>query len=104
MMLRIGGYLNMLISFGHIAGLFWAAQMFRLTGVEHKMQELSAIHYSLPYVLETASRLEGHVETKFSKETPFSSNISSTEELTPMRSRLFTSSRPIFSVQATRNI
>lgn len=51
MMLRIGGYLNILISFGHIAGLFWAKQMFRLTGVEHKMLELSAIHFTLPYIL-----------------------------------------------------
>lgn len=50
-MLRIGGYFNILISFGHIAGLFWAEQMFRLTGIEHKMQELSIIHFTLLYVL-----------------------------------------------------
>ncbi|SHG04371.1 hypothetical protein [Pedobacter caeni] len=51
MMLTIGGYLNILISFGHIAGLFRAEQMFRLTGVAHQMKELSALHYTLPYAL-----------------------------------------------------
>ncbi|NQX43369.1 hypothetical protein HQN84_31260 [Pedobacter steynii] len=50
-MLRIAGYLNVLISFGHIAGLFQAEKMFRLTGIEHEMQELSAVHHVLPYAL-----------------------------------------------------
>ena len=50
-MLRIGGYINILIAVGHIVGLVWADQMFALTGVGKEMHELSQINTSLPYLL-----------------------------------------------------
>jgi hypothetical protein len=50
-MLRLGGYINFIIAIGHIVGLFWAGQMFEVTGIGKEMGELSAIHYSLPYLL-----------------------------------------------------
>ncbi len=50
-MLKIGGYINILIAIGHIIGLFWADQMFEVTGVGKEMKELSTIHSSLPYLL-----------------------------------------------------
>lgn len=50
-MLSLAGYINLIIAFGHIIGLFWADQMFRITGISNEMKELSTIHYSLPYLL-----------------------------------------------------
>ena len=50
-MLRIGGYINILIAVGHIVGLVWADQMFAVTGVGKEMHELSQINTSLPYLL-----------------------------------------------------
>lgn len=50
-MLRLGGYINVLISVVHIIGLIWAEQMFGVTGIEKEMNELAQIHYSLPYLL-----------------------------------------------------
>lgn len=50
-MLRIGGYINIIIAIAHILGLFWAEQMFAVTGVNEEMKQLSEIHYSLPYLL-----------------------------------------------------
>jgi hypothetical protein len=50
-MLRLGGYINIIIAVGHIVGLFWAGQMFEVTGIRKEMGELSTIHYSLPYML-----------------------------------------------------
>ena len=50
-MLRIGGYINILISFGHIVGLLWANTMFEATGIRKEMDELAKVHYSLPYLL-----------------------------------------------------
>lgn len=50
-MLHLGGYINILIAIGHIVGLFWAEQMFEVTGIGKEMAELSATHYSLPYLL-----------------------------------------------------
>jgi len=50
-MLKIGGYINILIAFGHIIGLFWAEQMFEVTGIGKEMTELAQTHYSLPYIL-----------------------------------------------------
>ncbi len=50
-MLRIGGYINILIAVGHIVGLMWADQMFAVTGIGKEMQELSQINASLPYLM-----------------------------------------------------
>ena len=50
-MLKIGGYINILIAIGHIVGLIWAEQMFEITGIAKEMNELVQIHSSLPYLL-----------------------------------------------------
>lgn len=50
-MLKIGGYINILIAVGHLIGLFWADKMFEITGVGKEMTELAQIHFSLPYLL-----------------------------------------------------
>ena len=50
-MLKLGGYLNIIIAIAHIIGLFWAEQMFEKTGAGEGMKELSQIHYSFPYLL-----------------------------------------------------
>lgn len=49
-MLKLGGYLNILIALLHIVGLIWAEQVFEITGVGKEMKELSAIHVSIPYL------------------------------------------------------
>ncbi|MBA3286124.1 MAG: hypothetical protein H0U27_13845 [Nitrosopumilus sp.] len=50
-MLRIGGYINILIATGHIVGLIWADKMYEVTGIGKEMKELSQINNSLPYLL-----------------------------------------------------
>ena len=50
-MLKLGGYINILIALGHIVGLIWADKMFEVTGVGEKMIEHAQIHSWLPYVL-----------------------------------------------------
>lgn len=50
-MLKTGGYINILIAIGHIIGLFWAEQMFKVTGIGKEMNELSNLHPSFPYLL-----------------------------------------------------
>ena len=50
-MLRLGGYINVLIAIGRIVGLIWAEQVFEVTGIGKEMDNLSATHYSLPYLL-----------------------------------------------------
>ncbi len=50
-MLRLAGYINILIAIGHIAGLFWADIMFEVTGIGNEMKELALTHYSLPYLM-----------------------------------------------------
>lgn len=50
-MLRLGGYINILIAIGHIVGLIWAEQMFEVTGIGKEMDELAQTHSSLPYLL-----------------------------------------------------
>ena len=50
-MLKLGGYINILIALGHIVGLIWADKMFEVTGVGEKMMEHAQIHSSIPYVL-----------------------------------------------------
>ncbi len=50
-MLKLGGYINILIAVGHIVGLIWADKMFKVTGIGKEMTELAQIHNSLPYLL-----------------------------------------------------
>lgn len=50
-MLKLGGYINILIAVGHIIGLFWADTMFEVTGIGNDMKELAQINSSLPYFL-----------------------------------------------------
>jgi len=50
-MLKLGGYINILIAIGHIVGLFWADEMFEVTGIGKEMTELAQTHTSLPYLL-----------------------------------------------------
>jgi nitrate reductase gamma subunit len=50
-MLKLGGYLNILIAIGHIIGLFWADKMFEVTGIEKEMAKLAQTHSSLPFLL-----------------------------------------------------
>ncbi len=50
-MLKLGGYINILIAIGHFVGLIWADKMFEVTGIENEMRELAQIHFSLPYLL-----------------------------------------------------
>ncbi|WP_106791612.1 hypothetical protein [Aquimarina sp. Aq78] len=50
-MLKIGGYINIVIGIGHLIGLIWPEQMFEKTGVLEEMKALTQIHFSLPYLL-----------------------------------------------------
>jgi len=50
-MLRLGGYINIIIAIGHIVGLIWADQMFTITGIGKEMKELSEVHSILPYLM-----------------------------------------------------
>ena len=50
-MLRLGGYLNLAIAIGHIIGLFWAKEMFEITGIIREMEQLATFHASFPYFL-----------------------------------------------------
>lgn len=50
-MLRLGGYINILIAIGHIVGLIWAKQMFMVTGIGNEMNKLAQAHSFLPYLL-----------------------------------------------------
>ena len=50
-MLKLGGYINIVIAIGHIVGLFWADKMFEVTGIGNEMTELAQTHSSLPYLL-----------------------------------------------------
>jgi uncharacterized protein YacL len=50
-MLKLAGYINILIAIGHVVGLIWAEQMFEVTGIEQEMNELSQTHTLLPYLL-----------------------------------------------------
>lgn len=50
-MLKLGGYVNILIAIAHIVGLFWAERMFEVTGIGNEMNELKETHSSLPYLL-----------------------------------------------------
>lgn len=50
-MLKLGGYINILIAIGHVVSLLWAEQAFELTGIADMMADLTQIHPSLPYLL-----------------------------------------------------
>lgn len=50
-MLKLGGYINIIIAIAHIIGLFWADKMFEVTGIGKEMTELAQTHSSLPYLL-----------------------------------------------------
>ncbi|PKV48946.1 hypothetical protein ATE84_0962 [Aquimarina sp. MAR_2010_214] len=50
-MLKIGGYINLIIGIGHLIGLIWPEQMFEKTGVLEEMKALAQLHFSLPYLL-----------------------------------------------------
>ncbi len=50
-MLKFGGYINIIIAIGHIIGLFWANQMFEITGIGKEMAQLAQIYPSLPFII-----------------------------------------------------
>jgi hypothetical protein len=50
-MLKLGGYLNILIAIGHILGLIWADQMFEITGIGKEMATLAQKDSALPYLM-----------------------------------------------------
>ena len=50
-MLKLGGYINILIAISHLVGLLWAEKMFAVTGIGKEMSELAQTHFSLPYLL-----------------------------------------------------
>lgn len=50
-MLKIGGYLNIIIAIAHVVGLFWAKPFFEVTGIGREMEDMSLIHPSLPYLI-----------------------------------------------------
>lgn len=39
-MLKLGGYINILIAIGHIVGPFWADKIFAVTGIGREMKNL----------------------------------------------------------------
>lgn len=50
-MLKLAGYINILIAIGHIIGLLWADKMFEVTGIGKEMTELAQINSAFPYLL-----------------------------------------------------
>ena len=44
LMLKLGGYINILIALTHILGLFWADKIFEVTGIGKEMTELAQTH------------------------------------------------------------
>ena len=50
-MLKLGGYINVLIAIAHLVGLFWAEQMFEVTGIGNEMKELAQTNFYLPFIL-----------------------------------------------------
>ena len=49
-MLKLSGYINIIIAIAHIIGLFWADRMFEVTGIGKEMIKLAKHHSSLPYL------------------------------------------------------
>ena len=50
-MLKIAGYINIIIAIAHVIGLFWADRLFEVTGIGKEMTELGQKHVALPYLL-----------------------------------------------------
>lgn len=50
-MLKLGGYINIIIAMGHIVGLLWADKMFEVTGIGNEMISLAQTHSLLPYLI-----------------------------------------------------
>ena len=50
-MLKLVGYINILIAIGRIFGLIWADQMFEITGIGKEMATLAQKHGALPYLI-----------------------------------------------------
>lgn len=50
-LLKIGGYINILIAIAHVIGLFWAQEMYDYTGVGENMRRNAEIHPLLPTVI-----------------------------------------------------
>ncbi|WP_062058825.1 hypothetical protein [Aquimarina longa] len=50
-MLKIGGYINIIIALSHIIGLIWAKKMFEITGIGKEMFEIAQTHFLLPYII-----------------------------------------------------
>ena len=50
-MLKLGGYINIVIAIGHILGMIWADKMFEVTGIGKEMSEIAQTHSSVPYLL-----------------------------------------------------
>ena len=50
-MLKLGGYINIIIAIAYLLGLVWADIMFEVTGIGKEMTELAQYHSSLPYLL-----------------------------------------------------
>ncbi|MFZ6666164.1 hypothetical protein [Peijinzhouia sedimentorum] len=51
-MLRLGGYINILIAFLHVVGLFWADKMFEVSGIADGMAlAAQKIHPMYPYFI-----------------------------------------------------
>lgn len=51
-MLKIGGYINIVIALSHIIGLFWADKMFKITGIADGMAlAVKRIHPMYPYFI-----------------------------------------------------
>ena len=50
-MLKLAGYLNIIIGIAHVIGLIWAEAMFEVTGIGPFMEQLTGIHPSIPYLI-----------------------------------------------------
>lgn len=51
-MLKLGGYINIIIAIAHIVGLFWADKMFEVTGIADGMALAAQnIHPMYPYFI-----------------------------------------------------
>jgi len=47
-MLKLGGYINILIAAGHIVGLIWANKIFEVTGID-KFDGANNVFLKLPW-------------------------------------------------------
>ena len=50
-MLKLGGYINIVIALAHIIGLLWEDQMYAVTGIAKEMNELAQVHPFLPTIM-----------------------------------------------------